>query len=252
MQVPITTLAWNTERLTRVLGERAKERDVARVLDRVRDANDRLVTLVEDLLNLAKLQEGAFLVARRPMQLTEVIRRAVRTIEREAEERGVTVRLVANPSEIPLTLGDPDRLYQVAINLLSNAVKYTPRGGQATITLRQTEEIAPPTVAAARGPEAVAARYVLCTVQDTGIGIPKDEQPKIFQQFFRGRKAVATDEGGTGLGLFLVRTIIEEHGGAVWFRSREGYGTTFYFTIPVANPYDGETRNGETQDDSGR
>lgn len=237
MQVPITTLSWNVERLARILTE-TEAADVQKVLQRIIEANGRLVTLVEDLLNLAKLHEGAFVVEHRPLQLPEVVRKALRTIENQALTRGLALELRVEPGQIPLTMGDPERLTQVVINLLSNAIKYTPRGGRVRVTLRRANELAPPTVTAARGAEAGAARYVLCSVEDTGIGIPKDEQARVFQQFFRGRKALASREGGTGLGLFLVRTIVEQHGGAIWFTSREGYGSTFFFTIPIVNPYD--------------
>lgn len=240
MQVPITTVSWNLDRLTRVLGDTATQEDVAKVLHRLREANERLVTLVEDLLNLAKLHEGAFLITRRPTQLAEVVRRALRGIEAESLRRGVGITWSADTRNISLTLGDPERLYQVVLNLLSNAVKYTPRGGQVRVHLRETMELAPPQVIAARGVAPTSTQYVLCAVEDTGIGIPQDEQTSVFQQFFRGRKAVASNEGGTGLGLFLVRTIVEQHGGAIWFTSREGHGTTFFFTIPVVNPYDRE------------
>lgn len=239
MQIPITTLSWNLERLTKVLGEAAKSGDVEKIMKRIYEANTRLVTLVEDLLNVAKLQEGAFLIAKRPMQLTEVARRALRSIEGEALKRGVMIKWSADPSQIPLTIGDPERLYQVVLNLLTNAIKYTPRNGVVTITIRKTNEIAPPTAARSVSSEKIHGEYVLCSVEDTGIGIPKDEQAQVFSQFFRGRKAVASEEGGTGLGLYLVKTIVEQHGGAIWFTSREGYGTAFYFTIPVSNPYSG-------------
>jgi len=238
MQIPITTLSWNLERLTKVLGDANNNEDVAKIMKRIKEANTRLVTLVEDLLNVAKLQEGAFLIAKRPMQLTEVARKALRSIERESVQRGVVIKWSADPSQIPLTLGDPERLYQVVLNLLTNAIKYTPRNGVVTVTIRKTNEIAPPTAAGVVRSEGVQGEYVLCSVEDNGIGIPKDEQGQVFSQFFRGRKAVATDEGGTGLGLYLVKTIVEQHGGAIWFTSREGYGTAFYFTIPVSNPYE--------------
>ncbi len=236
MQVPISVLGWNLDRLRRVLGEAATQREVSRVLERLIEANLRLTTLVEDLLNLSKLQEGAFRVTPRPVQLTEVVRKAVRSVETEAERRGITVRWSWKASEIPLTRGDPIRLYEVALNLLSNGVKYTPRGGTVTVSLRTTKELAPPVVSLP--PERQrTGNFVLVSVEDTGIGIPKEEQPKVFQQFFRGRKALAASEGGTGLGLYLVRTIVEQHGGVVWFSSHEGRGTTFFFTIPVADAY---------------
>lgn len=238
MQVPITSLSWNMERLVKVLGEDAKKPDVAKILKRISEADTRLVTLVEDLLNVAKMQEGAFLVAKRPMQLVEVVRRALRTNEREAQKRGVTVKWSADSAQIPLTIGDPERIYQVTVNILSNAVKYTPRGGVVTVTVRKTNEIAPATVVHGIPDSKIMADYVMCSIEDTGIGIAKEEQENIFTQFFRGQKAVATDESGTGLGLFLVKRIIEQHDGAIWFSSREGYGSTFFYTLPVLDPYE--------------
>ena len=245
IQVPITSLTWNTERLTKVMGDMAQKPEVAKILKRMSEANTRLVTMVEDLLNVAKMQEGAFLVAKRPMQIVEVMRRALRTNEREAMKRGVTIKWLADASQVPLTIGDPERVHQVAVNILSNAVKYTSRGGTVTVTVRKTNEIAPATVQTGISEEKIKAEYVMCSIEDTGIGIPKDEQKNVFTQFFRGQKAVATDESGTGLGLFLVKKIIEEHDGAIWFTSREGYGTTFFFTIPVLDPYE---KNGPRTD----
>lgn len=244
MQVPISVLGWNLDRIRRLLGEQAKDGPVARVLERLFEANLRLTTLVEDLLNLAKLQQGAFRVFERPVQLTEVVRKALRAAEQEAERRGVKLTWSWQPGEVPVTRGDPLRLYEVLLNLVSNGVKYTPRGGTVTVSLRRTKELAPSTVAAPAG-AARSGDYVLVSVADTGIGIPKEEQSQVFQQFFRGRKALATAQGGTGLGLYLVRTIVEQHQGVVWFTSREGYGSTFFFTLPVAEPYSEGTGNRE-------
>lgn len=239
MQVPISVLSWNLDRIRRVLGAAGERPDVQRVLDRLLEANVRLTTLVEDLLNLAKLHEGAFRIYLRPIQVTEVARRCLKIMEREAERRSVTLAWSWDPAQIPLTRGDPNRLTDVIANLLSNGVKYTPRGGRVTISMHPTHELAPPTVALPAGKER-AGKYVRVSVEDTGIGISKDEQAKVFQQFFRGRKAFSGGEGGTGLGLYLVRRIVEQHGGAVWFTSREGYGSTFFFTLPLAEPYAGE------------
>lgn len=234
--MPISVLGWNLDRLGRILGAVAERSDVARVLGRLVEANLRLTTFVEDLLNLAKLREGAFRVHLRPVQIAEVVRKALKTAEREAERRGVTLTWAWTPGEAPLILGDPSRLLEVVTNLVGNGIKYTPRGGRATITLRRTHELAPVSV------ELPPQRrregdFVRVSVEDTGVGIPKDEQPRVFAQFFRGRKALATGEGGTGLGLYLVRTIVEQHGGLIWFTTREGYGTKFSFTLPVAEPY---------------
>lgn len=236
MQVPSSVLAWNVSRLERVLGEVSQRPDVQRVLERLKEANLRLTTLVEDLLNLTRLQEGAFRVYPRPVQVTEIVRRCLRSSEREAERRGVALRWSWDPADIPLTRGDPHRLTEIITNLLSNGIKYTPRGGRVTVTVRPSNELAPPTVPLPPG-RARLGKHLLVSVEDTGIGIPSDERARVFQQFFRGRKAFASTEGGTGLGLYLVRRIVEEHGGMVWFTSREGYGSTFSFTLPVAEPY---------------
>lgn len=240
MQVPISVLSWNMDRLNRVLGSVAERSDVRRILDRLFEANVRLTTIVEDLLNLAKLHEGAFRVYLRPIQLPEIARRCLKSVEREAERRGVTLAWSWDQAQIPLTKGDPNRLTEIITNLLSNGVKYTPRGGRVVLSMRPTNELAPPTTSVPAGKDR-AGKYLLVSVEDTGIGVPKDEQSKVFQQFFRGRKAFASGEGGTGLGLYLVRRMVEEHGGAVWFVSREGYGSTFFFTLPVAEPYAGGT-----------
>lgn len=233
MQVPMSVLGWNLSRLERLLGEEAARPNLTRVLGRLREAQVRLTTLVEDLLNLAKLHQGAFRVFPRPVQVTEIIRRCLRSVEREAERRGVQVQWSWDPSAAPLTRGDPTRLTEVVTNLVSNGVKYTPRGGRVTVTVRPTSERAPSTMVLASGGDRVG-KYLLIAVADTGIGIPVDEQSHVFEQFFRGRKAFASAEGGTGLGLYFVQRIVEDHGGAVWFTSREGYGSTFTFTLPVA------------------
>lgn len=251
MQVPISVLGWNVSRLKRVLGEATERSDVSRVLNRLLEATLRLTTLVEDLLNLAKLHEGAFRLHPRPVQLTEIARRCLRATERDAERRGVALTWSWNTGEVPLTLGDPDRLFEVIVNLVGNGIKYTPRGGRVHVTIHRSTELAPPTVPLVPG-RTRRGDYALVSIQDTGIGIPKDEQPHVFQQFFRGRKALATAEGGTGLGLYLVRTIVEQHRGAVWYVSREGYGTNFFFTVPVADPYSSTPAPGRAADTADR
>lgn len=245
MQVPISVLGWNLDRLRRVLGSSAEVTEVARILERLFEANLRLTTLVEDLLNLDKLQRGEFRVHLRPVQLTEIVRKVLRAAEREAERRGVTLSWTWKPGDIPLTRGDPARLHEVVANLVGNGVKYTPRGGRVAVTLRRTTERAPVAVPLSDGRNR-EGDFVLVSVEDIGIGIPADEQPRVFQQFFRGRKALAASEGGTGLGLYLVQTIVRQHGGAVWFTSREGHGSTFFFTLPVADPWDAQPSSAPT------
>jgi signal transduction histidine kinase len=112
---------------------------------------------------------------------------------------------------------DPGRIEQVLSNLLSNAVKYSPQGGPIELTLR---EVGTP-------------REALLSIRDRGIGIPDGQQARLFGRFMRAENARASEITGTGLGLYLSRELVERHGGRLWFESREGEGSTFFFTLPA-------------------
>lgn len=115
---------------------------------------------------------------------------------------------------------DTQRLEQVLINLIDNSIKYSPQGGPIIISIREE-----PTVQMAR-----------ISVQDTGIGIPKDQQTLIFGRFTRAKNALALKIGGTGLGLYLCHELVERQGGRLWFESEEGRGSTFFITLPLISP----------------
>jgi signal transduction histidine kinase len=114
-----------------------------------------------------------------------------------------------------LVHGDRDRLEQVLGNLLENAVKYSPDGSEIFVGVEDRGD------------------HVVTSVCDRGIGIPSDEIAQVFERFHRGRQVSSTNYGGLGLGLYITKQIIERHGGAIWVESKEGSGTTFYFTLPA-------------------
>jgi len=113
--------------------------------------------------------------------------------------------------------GDRDRLEQVLGNLLENAVKYSPDGSEIFVNVEERNDT------------------VVTSVCDRGIGIPTDELAQVFERFHRGRHVSSTNYGGLGLGLYITKQIVERHGGSIWVESKEGSGTTFYFSLPVAN-----------------
>jgi signal transduction histidine kinase len=123
------------------------------------------------------------------------------------------------PSDLPPALCDEARAAQIIGNLLSNASKYTSQGGQIVVTVRPAEEDG----------------FIKVSVADTGVGIPVEDQPKLFTRFFRAQSAVLTRASGAGLGLYIVRSLIELHGGRIWFESELGKGSTFYVTFPIAD-----------------
>jgi len=141
-------------------------------------------------------------------------------------ERGHRVSIIAAKEAAPVW-ADPQLLRQVILNLASNAVKYTPTGGEITIRMEQEE---------------AAVRW---TIQDSGIGIPKEGQRRLFEKFYRAENVVKMETEGTGLGLYLVRLILEQFGGRVWCESEEGKGSTFLFTLPRREGGDGSEREAD-------
>lgn len=177
-------------------------------------AIDRLTLLVSDLLDISRIEAGQIKMQLRPISLRDV---AARTDSNFAPQlKAQNLKLTINlPDTLPLVLADPDRLQQVFDNLISNALKYTTEGG---ITISAID----------RGD------FVMVSVKDTGSGIAKGEQDKIFEKFYQIKVGNAYPTKGTGLGLAIVRSIVESHRGKVWVESEAGKGADFRFMLPRA------------------
>lgn len=176
---------------------------------------DRLERLVSDLQELSRVEAGAFELHRRPLAIAPLIRQVASRLQPQFDEKEVELRL--EPAlDLPPVLADEDRLSQVLLNLLGNALQYTPAGGRVTVKAEK------------RGSE------LLVTVQDTGIGIPEKHLPHLFTRFYRVDKSRSRAGGGSGIGLTIVKHLVEAHDGQVWADSRgEGQGSTFGFWLPV-------------------
>jgi signal transduction histidine kinase len=174
---------------------------------------DRMVRMVNDLLQLSRLDYQQGPGERRSVDLAALLREVTGGMALRLERRGLALRL-GLPSTLPSVSGDPEQLKQVLNNLLENAVKFTPRGGRVTVEVVAQEQ----------------AVYV--KVCDTGMGIPPEDLPRIFERFYRVEKGRSRQHGGTGLGLSIVRQIVESHGGAVWAESQVGQGTCVTFSLP--------------------
>ena len=176
------------------------------------DNTDRLVRLVNDMLELERFDAGRTALDRRPSDLADLAAIAVQAVEALAEAGGVS--LISTVRGVRL-LADPDRVVQALVNLLGNAVKFSPRGGKVTLS------------AEARG------HMALISVADEGPGIPADKLASIFERFTQVDSSDARDKGGTGLGLAITRAIVERHGGRIWAENGAAGGATFRFTLPV-------------------
>jgi len=177
----------------------------------IEEEADRLTELIDNLLDVSRLQAGALKLE---VGFVNVAHLAEKTVEKFRTQTSNHTFALDFSSDLPTVPGDEGRLRQVMDNLLSNAIKYSPDGGQIRVSGRADE------------------RQVYVAVTDKGIGIPEDEQENIFDRFYRVRSGVSQRTKGAGLGLFLVKAVVEAHGGQVWVESKPGQGATFVFTLP--------------------
>jgi signal transduction histidine kinase len=186
----------------------------ADLVDRARARIQVLETLIDDLLDLAAGRaDGTADVARGPVSLSEVLRDVCTRYEPLAGEKGLSVQYTGLDDGLSVC-GDREELDRIFNNLVSNAVKYTQTGGVEVRTER-------------------VDGWVHVIVADTGIGVPADALPHLFQEFFRARNAKASRESGTGLGLAIVKELVERNGGRVEVESEEGEGTSFVVLLPL-------------------
>ena len=173
---------------------------------------DRLVAMVEELLELSRIESGGIDLAREPIAPASVISSAVERLRPYAEQSGLTLRLDL-AEDLPPVTGDAERLERAIVNLVRNGIEFTPKGGQVAVTA------------------AVEDGALVVRVADTGVGIPPADRPRIFERFFKASRARG---GGTGLGLAIVKHTVEAHGGSVSVESEEGSGSTFTIRLPYA------------------
>jgi PAS domain S-box-containing protein len=180
-------------------------------LEVILEEADRLHHLIDNLLDASRLEAGKLPLEREPLFVDTLAERVVERFRTQTDVHDIEVEF---PSDFPDIEGDPRRLEQVLNNLLSNAIKYSPEGGRIEITGRSTDE------------------EVVVTVTDQGVGIPFEEQPHIFESFFRGSREYQQQTAGAGLGLYLAKAIVEAHGGQIWVESNPGEGASFSFALP--------------------
>lgn len=178
-------------------------------------ATMRLIELVNDLLDVARLEEGRFGFKKKRQALVPVVKKVFENFERAAREKGIAFSLVLPKSTVLLLDFDEERIRIVLENLMDNAIKYTPPGGSVAVTLRKDKEA------------------VRIEVADTGIGMPEDQAQKVFTKFFRAENAQLLQTSGTGLGLYLAKNIVEHHGGSMFFTTKENKGSVFTFVLPI-------------------
>jgi signal transduction histidine kinase len=198
--------------LERMFGELNERQD--EYLHDIRNSGRHLLELINEILDLSKVEAGRMELELGPMSLPDVLRDALAMVRERAERHRLTLELEVD-DDMPSVLADELKLKQVVLNLLTNAVKFTADGGVIAVSAQ------------------LAGEEMRVTVRDTGIGIPEQDQDRIFEAFQRGGRRSHTSTEGTGLGLTLSKRIVELHGGRLWLTSRVGVGSTFGFAIPA-------------------
>ena len=213
LRTPLTNIKWSVGYLlSGMKGELAEaQRElVAQSLDAV----DRMIALVNDLLDVSRIEEGRFGVNPRRQSISPILRRVAELARKSAPKRGIAFTFDAEDN-LPLLDIDADKVEIVLNNILDNAMQYTPSGGSVSVRVRAADS------------------HVMISVSDTGIGIPLRDRERIFTKFFRAPDAQARHTDGSGLGLYVAKNIVDQHGGAITFESEEGGGTTFFVSLPI-------------------
>jgi PAS domain S-box-containing protein len=174
----------------------------------------RLVELIDDLLDVSKVESGEIRLRREPVDVAEVLYEVGESLYSQFTERSISLAIDVQPG-LPSLMADRKRLRQIAVNLVGNACKYTPTGGHVDVMMRN------------------GGSMLRVDVRDTGVGISESARQHIFTPFYRADNPLRDEVGGTGLGLSITKKLVELHGGQIWFETCEGQGTTFSFTLPL-------------------
>ena len=196
------------------------------VLESCREDCVRLERLMRDLLDLSKIEAGETTPRLAPIRASELVLTAAKHLRAQVEAQGLSFKINALP-DLPEVFADRNQIERVFNNLISNALRYTPRGGEVNVSVKPRE------------------RYVAISVSDTGSGIPQEHLPHVFDKFV---KLSGASSGGAGLGLAISKSIVEAHAGQISVQSEVGRGTTFTFTLPVAQEKTNMSPNGRKKE----
>ncbi len=214
LRTPLSAVKWNSEILLSQKSGRLNQKQ-HEYLREIYRSNERAINLVNDLLDVSRIQEGRIHLEFRPTKVEDAIEEIIDNFNTLIRASRVSINFEIINGPLPSIETDREKLQRIVVNLLSNSIKYTRAKGKIRIAVEKNKN------------------HLKISVSDSGIGIPKADQAKVFKKFFRSPNVIKLAPDGTGLGLFIAKSLIEAMGGKISFHSQEGKGTTFYFTLPL-------------------
>lgn len=216
LRTPLSAIKWTLKMLL--------DEDVGKISDEQKglltkgyESNERMITLVNDMLSVDRLESGKIKYNFVPVQYESLVESLIQEVLPLAAKKNIRIELRRPEELLPKVKLDPDKIHDVLQNLIDNAIKYSKPDSIIRVTIEATKN------------------DVITRVADSGIGIPKDQQDKIFTRFFRAANAIKNETEGSGLGLFIAQSVVRRHGGEILFSSEEGVGSTFSFTLPFSS-----------------
>ena len=214
LRTPLSAIKWTLRMLLDGdLGKITEEQKD--FIEKTYESNERMINLINDLLDVTRIEEGKYLYKPVFTSIEPIVQLVIDSFKKEIREKKLKFEFKKPEEKLPEVKVDAEKIRLAIQNLLENAIRYTRLGGEVMVSLKYLEG------------------KIEFFIKDTGVGIPEDQQARVFTKFFRAANVIRMETEGSGLGLFIAKNIIEAHGGRIWFESEEGKGTTFYFSLPV-------------------
>ncbi|MBI3335560.1 MAG: HAMP domain-containing histidine kinase, partial [Candidatus Portnoybacteria bacterium] len=205
--------------------------------DDIRSSNQRMIDLVNALLNVSRIELGAFAIQASEKDGCAIIQSILDELKPAIDKKQLKLKIISPQKHALLMLDEP--LFRMVINnLITNAIHYTKEGGEIRVECKTMNK------GQMLGEKLLEENCFVIVVSDTGYGIPQGEQSKVFSKFFRADNAREKHADGTGLGLYTVKSVLDHSGGLIWFTSRENQGTSFYITIPMSGMRSEDNKKG--------